>query len=131
MQGQNPDNPKVNFNSIDRRQYLFPCDESERKLISSIPNHLRYMNVVRLDTLQSVNWRVDVAVDTRRTDTYVNLSLSRSVRPDPLTTSSTANTFNNYDMSELSRVVTVYSPENDWIMSELRGIRLSKSIRRE
>ena len=130
MQGQNPDNPKVNFNSMDRRQYLFPCDESERKLISSIPNHLRYMNVVRLDTLQSVNWRVDVAVDPR-TDTYVNLSLSRSVRPDPLTTSSTVNTCYNYDMSDFSRVVTVYSPENDWIMSELRGIQLSKSIRRE
>ena len=130
MQGQNPDNPKVNFNSMDRRQYLFPCDESERKLISSIPNHLRYMNVVRLDTLQSVNWRVDFTVDPL-TDTYVNLSLSRSVRPDPLTTTLTANTCNNYDMSDFSRVVTVYSPENDWIMSEIRGIRLSKSIRRE
>ena len=119
MQGQNPDNPNVNFNSLDRHQYLFPCDGWGRKLIPSIPNHSRYMYEAHLN---------NETLDTYR---YVNLSLSRSVRPDPLTTSSTANTCYNYDMSDFSRVLTVYDPENDWIMSESRSIRLSKSIRRD
>lgn len=107
---------------MDRRQYLFHCDGGERMLIPSIPNHLRYMYEVHLNNLLRIN--------ETRTDTYVNLPLSRSVRPDPLSTTTTANTCNNYDMSDLSRVVTVYDPENDWTMSEFRGIRLSKSIRR-
>ena len=115
---------------MDRRQYLFHCDVRERILIPSIPNHLRYMYEVHLDNLQRINWRVDVTDETRA-DTYVNLPLSRSVRPDPLSTTRTANTCNNYDMSDFNRVVTVYEPENDCIMSEFRGIRLSKSIRRD
>ena len=128
MQGHNPDNLQVNFNSMDRRQYLFPCDGREGRLILSNPNHLMYMYVVRLDN-SSINWRVDATVETL--DTFVNLPLSRSVRLDPFPNISTANTCN--DMSDFSRVVTVYDPENDWIMSELilRGIRLSNSKRLE